>query len=414
MKTCLHGGALFDGEILRDQGWVLFDRNGIIEVGSGIPPTCDARLVDVHGAIILPGLVDLHSDVLEKCIEMRPGVLFEPQFALATLDRRLAAAGISTFCHAVSFADNELGLRSPQRAAEIVRDIKAFDASPDASVRHRVHGRFEVGSDQARRIFEVLLQEGSLDLVSIMDHTPGQGQFRSFEAFHHYYSGTYKLSRCETQSMAAAKIRKRDRAWEDIVHLTDLVRACRIPLLSHDDDSPEKVALVHALGACGCEFPVTAEAASYAKHRSMAVLVGAPNVIRGASSNSHLSARDAVCNGVTDAIVSDYYPECLPQAPFVLHRRCGIPLPTALAHVTSHPARLLASSLPCGSLKKGFCADVVVMEAHGPWVHVSQLWVGGRRVYKARTKPTSTSPGQTYQVTQHSKEWSLCSVQLSP
>lgn len=388
MKTCLYGGPLFDGEKLYDPGYIVFDRDGVLHVGEGPTPSRGSVAMDVRGGLILPGLVDLHSDVLEKCIEMRPGVLFEPEFALTALDRRLAVCGITTFCHAISFADNELGLRSPDRAEALVRLIRAFDASGQSSVRHRVHGRFEVGSDKAREIFEALLVEGLLDVVSIMDHTPGQGQFRSFEAFHHYYSGTYKLSREETASMAAAKVHKRRRAWRDVERIAEAAIRCGTPLLSHDDDSREKVGFVCDLGACGSEFPVTAEAAREAKDRALAVLVGAPNVIRGASSNSHLSAREAVSMGLTDALVSDYYPECLLQAPFILHRLCAAPLDLCLAHVTSSPARLLSHAVPCGFLKPGRPADMAVIETYGSWARVARLWVAGRLVYEAGPKGT--------------------------
>ncbi len=384
MKICLFGGPVFDGERLHEKGAVIFDEAVILEVGSlGNILAEKTRIIDVHGALILPGLVDLHSDVLEKCIEMRPGVYFDPGFALAALDRRLAACGISTFCHAVSFADNELGLRSPHRAAEMVRMIKAFSASGEASVRHLVHARFEVGSEEARGIFEELLQSGCVDVASIMDHTPGQGQFRTYEAYHRYYAGTYKLSSSQTAAMAASKIHRRDRAWHDVVQLTETIRRYGVPLLSHDDDSCEKVSLIHSLGAIGCEFPISLEAAEEARRRHMAVLVGAPNVLRGSSSNNHLSAREAVSKGLTDILVSDYYPECLLQAPFVLAHLGCLPLESALAHVTSNPARFLKHSGVFGALQPGFSADLAVVELASPWARPRQLWVGGRLVYES-------------------------------
>ncbi len=417
MRTCLYGGPLFDGRKLYEQGRIVFDGTGVHEAHPGEGPVPGTLAVDVRGGLILPGLVDLHSDVLEKCIEMRPGVLFEPDFALAALDRRLAASGITTFCHAISFADNELGLRSPQRAATLVRLIKAFDNSGQSSVRHRVHGRFEVGSDEARVIFDGLLRDGLFDMVSIMDHTPGQGQFRSFEAFHRYYSGTYKLSREETASMAAAKVHRRPRAWRDVGRIAETARRCGIPLLSHDDDSREKVAFVCDLGACGSEFPVTAEAAQEAKDRSMAVLVGAPNVVRGTSANSHLSARHAVAQGLTSALVSDYYPECLLQAPFVLHRLCAVPMETALAHVTSGPAHLLDHTIPCGLLEPGRPADIAVIQTQSSWPQVAQLWVGGRLVYEARPKSTEVPCFQSaphMERNSPTKEFSSCSEPHHP
>ncbi len=107
---CLHGGPVFDGRRLIPNGAILFSRKRVMRVvpAPEIPPAHE--MYDVGGRLIAPGLVDLHSDTLEKCIEVRPGVLFDAEFALQNLDRRVAACGITTFCHALSFADNEFGL----------------------------------------------------------------------------------------------------------------------------------------------------------------------------------------------------------------------------------------------------------------------------------------------------------------
>jgi len=384
MKTLLYGGPLFDGQALYPWGAILFDERGILTLDPPVDcPDPSWTTVHLDGDLIVPALVDLHCDALEKCIEMRPGVHFDPEFALQALDRRLAAAGIGTFCHAVSFADNDLGLRSPDRAADLVRTIRRFVHSGAAMVRHLVHARYEVGSRRGARVLLELLDEDLVDVASIMDHTPGQGQFRSFEAYEHYYSGTYNLSREEVLALAREKKQVRSEGWRRVRRLAQRVVEQGIPLLSHDDDTVEKVRLVAGLGAGGCEFPVTLDAAREAKARSMAVLVGAPNVVRGISSNGHLSARSAVAAGVVDALVSDYYPECLLQAPFVLTACAGGSLPEHLAKATEGPAKILGTRHPCGCLRPGRPADVAVLRTNGPWVRVSQLWIGGRKVYES-------------------------------
>ncbi|SHE94708.1 alpha-D-ribose 1-methylphosphonate 5-triphosphate diphosphatase [Desulfacinum infernum DSM 9756] len=382
MKTLLYDGPIFDGRHLSPRGAILFDEKGILALDPPVKcPDPSWTTVRLDDALVVPALVDLHCDALEKCIEMRPGVHFDAEFALQALDRRLAAAGIGTFCHAVSLADSDLGLRSPDRAAELIRTIRRFARSEAATVRHLVHARYEVGSRRGARVLLELLDEDLVDVASIMDHTPGQGQFRSFEAYERYYSGTYNLTREEVQTMAREKRELRSEGWREIRRLTQRIVDQGIPLLSHDDDTAEKVRLVAGLGACGCEFPVTLEAAREAKARSMAVLVGAPNVVRGISSNGHLSARSAVAAGVVDALVSDYYPECLLQAPFVLTACTGGSLAAHLTKATEGPAKILGTRHPCGRLSPGRPADVAVLQMEGPWVRVSQLWIGGRKVY---------------------------------
>ena len=146
-ETCIYGGPVFDGNRLIQNGAVVI-RGRIIEevvVGQSVPPTINMH--NVNGRLIMPGLVDLHSDTLEKCIEMRPGVFFDAEFALFSLDQRIAACGITTFCHAISFADNELGLRSPEQAESLVRLIKRLATENRFKVRHLVHMRHEIGSD---------------------------------------------------------------------------------------------------------------------------------------------------------------------------------------------------------------------------------------------------------------------------
>ena len=147
MKTLITGGPLFDGVRLHETGSVLFENGRILDVchTAGIPDKAQT-IIDTAGDLIMPGLVDLHSDSLERSIEKRKGVFFDIEFAVLNLDRQLAACGITTFCHAVSFADNELGLRSPKEAENCLRKIKAFQESGQALIRHHTHIRYEVGS----------------------------------------------------------------------------------------------------------------------------------------------------------------------------------------------------------------------------------------------------------------------------
>lgn len=386
--TLLFGGPLFDGTTLYPDGALLFSKEGVLCVNpENAMRHADVR-IDVRGSFILPGLVDLHSDTLEKCIEMRPGVLFDQEFALRNLDRRLSACGITTFCHALSFGVNEAGLRAPAEAAALVKTIKKFAGGGSGLIRHKVHARYEISSLKGPDLIRETLREGLVDMVSIMDHTPGQGQFKTLESYRQYYSGSFNLTHEKIDEMARRKREGQAEGWRIIEQITKAVCSRGLPLLSHDDDTPEKIELLQKLHVSASEFPTTETAAATARKKDMKVFLGAPNLVRGVSSNGHLSARDAIRKDLCDGLISDYYPECLPQAPFVAVRVLGIGLDKAFCLVTSGPGRFLDKEGKAGFIKPGLPADIAVISGHGPWAEVLQTWVNGSCVYmSARLEP---------------------------
>lgn len=382
--VCLFGGSVFDGKKLFERGAVVFGREGVLEIVEGEKYPSAAERIDVGGQIIMPGMVDLHSDALEQTIEMRPGVLFDFEFALGNLDRRVAACGITSYCHALSFADNELGLRSPTEVEKIVRLIKDFDASQGSMVHHRIHARYEIGTLESLTVLERLLDEGLVDMVSVMDHTPNQGQFNSLAAFIDYYEGTYKDSREEIMEMANRKIEIQDAGWRKVTDLAARVRAAGIPFLSHDDDTGEKVALLKKLGVNASEFPLSMAVAQTARKEGLKIFMGAPNLVRGKSTGGHLKAQETVAAGICDGLLSDYYPECMLQAPFTASRRDGVALTYALSLVTAGPGSFMAPGL--GTLAEGASPDIIVVDGRSRLPRVTQTWVGGRCVLSAGSR----------------------------
>jgi alpha-D-ribose 1-methylphosphonate 5-triphosphate diphosphatase len=380
---CLHGGAVFDGRQLWPNASVLIDGGRVAAVTTGHPHSRAVRTIDLKHYLITPGLVDLHSDAMEKCLEMRPGVYFDAGFALQSLDRRLAACGITTFCHALSFADDELGLRAPEEAEKLVTYIHQVEQSGCCAVRHRIHARFEIGSERSARIIARLIAAGQVSLLSFMDHTPGQGQFKTLQSYLDFYTRNYQLPEDEVVTMVERKQAHRNRAWEQAAELAAQAREAGIPMLSHDDDTPAKVALVRRLHAGGCEFPIALDAARAAREAGMQVFMGAPNLVRGVSTNGHLKASETVAEGLCDGLISDYYPECLVQTPFVAEASLSVLLDQALRLVTSGPAAFLRDGLTSGRLAPDLPADLVVIATEGAWKNVVQTWVDGRCVYRA-------------------------------
>jgi len=388
MQTLITGGPLFDGTRLYDQGSLLIENGIIKEVFQKQVTIAGATCIHTQGDLIMPGIVDLHSDSLERSIEKRKGVFFDIEFAILNLDRQLAGCGITSFCHALSFADNELGLRSPKEAERCVRSIKAFQTSGQALIKHHTHLRYEVGSKISFNLIKALADEGLVDMISIMDHTPGQGQFKSMEAYMRFHIDEYDLALKDILEKATEKQEKNHLAWEMVADLAQIVTAAGIPILSHDDDTEDKIHLIKAMGVSACEFPVTMKAAKRAKKLGLSLFMGAPNLVRDASTNGNLKASDLLKAGLCTGLVSDYYPESLVQASFMAAIYTG--LETALSTVTSGPGAFLNTPTRPGFLIPGADADIIIVNQDHTWAHITQAFVAGRIIFQVEKPPYSS------------------------
>jgi len=342
-----------------------------------------AREIDLHGCTLMPGMIDLHCDALEKEVEPRPNVHFPLDFAAAQADRRNAAAGVTTIFHALSFANAELGVRNNAFAAEVARAVHAWQ--PHALVDNRVHARWEITDPTAQDVLESLLANDELHLLSFMDHTPGQGQFKDIDAYRTYLSRTYKKNADELDAILDAKLAAAEGAIQRMQSLAAVARQCGVSIASHDDDSPQKIDVMKTLGAAISEFPINLETAHAAKASGVYTLFGAPNVLRGKSQSGSMRAVDAVAAGVADCLCGDYSPAALLPAVMKLPELLGIPLHDAVRLVTANPARA-AGLADRGELAPDKRADLIAVRQTGGLPHVEQVWVQGVRTY-------STSPG---------------------
>jgi alpha-D-ribose 1-methylphosphonate 5-triphosphate diphosphatase len=339
-----------------------------------------AREIDLTGRLLMPGMIDLHCDALEKEVEPRPGVHFPLDFACAQADKRNAAAGITTVFHALSFANHEMGVRNNAFAAEIARAVSAWQEH--ALVDNRVHARYEVTDETAPPFLTRLLRDGHAHLLSIMDHSPGQGQFRDVTAFRSYLANSYRTSETE---LDAILIHKQDAAAGATARITQVVaaaRECGVVVASHDDDSPAKVEAVAAFGAAISEFPINLETARAARARGMVTLYGAPNVLRGKSQSGAMRALDAVIAGVADCLCGDYSPAALLPSMLRLPELAGIGLHEAVALVSCNPARA-AGLTDRGQIAAGQRADLIAVKSLGGLPQVERVWVHGAPAFSA-------------------------------
>ncbi|ARP80282.1 alpha-D-ribose 1-methylphosphonate 5-triphosphate diphosphatase [Bordetella genomosp. 8] len=338
------------------------------------------HVVDLRGHTLVPGLVDLHCDAIEKEAEPRSRVLFPLEFAVAQVDRRNAAAGITTPYHAVSFANREWGVRNNETAAQVIRMVHAF--RQHSLVDNRVHCRYEVTDPHAVPVLSSLMDEGVVHLLSVMDHSPGQGQFKTLDAYLEYMMGNHGMSREQAEEAAQAKTAAREGAVGRVEHLLERARLNGIPTASHDDDSVHRIAAMRALGVAMSEFPITLDTAKAAVSCGLPTILGAPNVLRGQSQSGSMRAIDAIRAGVASCLCSDYQPSTLIAAAFVAARQASLPLPRALALVTSNPADA-AGLRDRGRIQAGLRADLTAVAMVGGQPLVSHTWSAGRQVFSA-------------------------------
>ncbi|MEM6284012.1 MAG: phosphonate metabolism protein PhnM [Chloroflexota bacterium] len=361
---------------LSDLKIVLPDRvleHGAIEIVDGkiasvLEGTAPGDVPSLDGLTLIPGLVDLHGDMLERDVLPRPTARFPTEVGLLELDKRLAGAGITTAFAAISFEWESGDLRSEESAVEMVESINRLNHV--TLVDMYVHTRFEVTNPEIAPILQRLLEQDQVQLVSIMDHTPGQGQFRDIDRYLNFMekwlgAGMDILS--DTKDAVLEKMKENIAAAAEKPHNRDVVRkllevaqAHNVPVASHDDDTEEKVALHAGMGVTISEFPVSFEAAHAAREHDMAVIMGAPNAFRGQSTSNNLSARDAIAEGLVDILATDYYPAAMLHAAFKLAAEGVLPLHESVRLVSTNPARAVGMA-DRGSIKTGQCADLVLI-----------------------------------------------------
>lgn len=339
--------------------------------------------IDGKGLLLLPGFIDMHGDMIEREIEPRPLVRMPMELGLRDLDRKLAGSGITTAYAAVSFspASTYGHLRSYDHTSAVIRELKRMRGR--LLIDHKVHARFEITFPKALEVLDELIAEGSVDLISLTDHTPGQGQYRDIERLVDSVAAQKGLSQAEAAETVARRIEERSRPEQELAAtLSAISQTCRahgVAMASHDDDTPRKVGMMAALGVVISEFPVTVEAADAARSRGLRTAMGAPNALRGESYSGNLSAREAHRAGLLDILASDYHPSAMLPALLELARTDPRGLAGAARLTGANAAEALGLS-DRGEIVPGKRADLVLADDEGIG-HVVATFSGGRAVY---------------------------------
>ncbi|WP_405120406.1 alpha-D-ribose 1-methylphosphonate 5-triphosphate diphosphatase [Pseudomonas leptonychotis] len=356
-------------------------RDGLIaQVEEGVSGLSQA--IDLGGDYLLPGLVELHTDNLEKYMSPRPGVDWPSASAVLTHDAQIVSAGITTVFDALAIGDvNPRGKRMQQLPA-MLEAIAAAATGGRLRADHRLHLRCELCHPDSLAVFRDLVEHPLVQLVSVMDHSPGQRQFAKEDKYREYYMGKYHLSEAEMDAFIKEQVAN-SLEFSDR-HRRAIVEDCHargLSVASHDDATLAHVQESAGFGMSIAEFPTTLEAATASHALGLKVLMGAPNIVRGGSHSGNIAAAELARHEVLDILSSDYYPASLLQAAFMLAAQDnGYDLPRAIATVSRQPAHA-AGLHDRGEIRVGLRADLLQAKVHEGQAVIQQVWRQANRVF---------------------------------
>ncbi|MBZ9780688.1 alpha-D-ribose 1-methylphosphonate 5-triphosphate diphosphatase [Pseudomonas sp. REP124] len=361
-------------------GTVLLRDGLIAEVAEG--PSRLPQAQDLNGDFLLPGLVELHTDNLEKHMTPRPGVDWPSRPAVLSHDAQIIAAGITTVFDAVSIGDvNPKGNRM-QKLPAMLEAISSASEAGLTRAEHRLHLRCELCHPDTLSVFRDLVENPLVQLVSVMDHSPGQRQFVLESKYREYYMGKYHLTTTQMDEFITLQMAN-SRQYSDRYRAA-IVEHCLsrgLSVASHDDATLAHVEESARYGMTIAEFPTTVEAARGCKERNMKVLMGAPNIVRGGSHSGNVAAAELAEQGLLDILSSDYYPASLLQAAFTLAAQSeSIDLAQAMRMVSLAPASA-AGLNDRGQIAQGLRADLVQARSQDGLPVVQQVWRQAKRVF---------------------------------
>ena len=359
-------------------GTVVVEDGSIADVQPGRCSSAPGA-VDLQGDTLMPGIVDVHTDNLERQVQPRSNARWPSRSAMAAHDAQCAAAGVTTVLDALCLGDLGFDKDRVRTFHDGVADLDALAGTGLLKAEHFLHLRCELPAPDMMNLLDPVAEHPRVRLVSLMDHSPGVGQYANLDNYRKMrLREGHGLPWIENRIGELQEQRARTRDPNRRALLARIA-PLGIVLASHDDNTAEEVAENATDGIRISEFPVSLLAATEAQARGMDVIAGAPNIVRGGSHSGNVSAADLVRRRVVDAYASDYVPSSLLEAAFASVRKTGITLPQGVAMVTTNPARM-AGLLDRGRIEPGLRADLLHVRQHEGMPVVRQVWRAGERV----------------------------------
>ena len=355
-------------------------RDGVItDIDPGL--TVPTGALDLEGDYLSPGLVELHTDNLERHISPRPKVEWPHRAAILAHDRELAGCGITTVFDAIRVGSivSDTNKRYGKYARHMANELLEMRAAGALKISHHIHLRAEICSETLIEELDDFGEKDRVGIVSLMDHTPGQRQFRDISKLKTYVASKRGMSDAEFDDHVANLLKLRE-TYGDLHEVKTVEEARRFGavLASHDDTTTEQVQVSAGHGIHLAEFPTTVEAAEACRNNKIAIMMGAPNIIRGGSHSGNVSALDLADRDLLDIISSDYVPAALLLSAFRLAERWE-DVARAVRTVTANPADATGLT-DRGRLKPGLRADLVRVATVGATPVVRGVWSQARQV----------------------------------
>lgn len=380
MYILTNGKVVLENEILEGFDVIVEDDRIKDIVEKGTYSEEGNEVIDANGGYITPGFIDIHSDYIENMASPRPTSMIDFKLSLREAEKVLLNCGITTMYHSLSFYGRDLFEVKLIRQGENVRKLMAAIADVHDEkhlIRNRFHARFEIDAVDDVDFIKEYIRNGGINLLSFMDHTPGQGQYRDMEIYRKTMKGYKDISDEELDDMLEENSKKEKVTLDIIKDMANIAKENGISVASHDDDSLEKIQLLKTVGASISEFPINMEVARSAKEEGMLTTAGAPNILLGGSHSGNLSAAEAINAGVIDILCSDYYPAAILHGIFIMHKKYNKKLSDMFKLATINPARAVKIDDEVGSIEKGKKADLLIIEDVDDTPSITTVFVDG-------------------------------------
>lgn len=367
--------TILENSVIRiESGYIdkIADRNENMEYG---------EIIDCTGKFIMPGLIDIHSDVVENIIVPRKGIIFNNYTALSEVDKELASQGITTMYHSISIANSTICNRkrtlSVKQMIAVGDDISKYHT--ELLINHRFHARLELNTIEAYLPILERLKNGIIHELSLMNHTPGQGQYSSLEVFKVEVKKQYgEISSERVNEIICECQNKPLLSHYQIQNLLRTAQECNVSIAFHDVENETQLKFMKENKISICEFPLNFDIAKEAHEQGFYNLVGAPNIMKNGSHNKNVSALELIKAGYAHIICSDYYTPALLQSIFIISQKANIPLYEAVKYTTLNPAIALGIQDEYGSIAVGKRADIIIVSNDKLIPKVCKVIVNGK------------------------------------
>jgi len=343
---------------------------------------CKQTGVDCNGDYLIPGLIELHTDNLEKYIVPRPGILWpSPSASIIAHDNQVIGAGITTVLDAIALGFDD---SKDTRFKILDKSIQALDYTRKNKLLradHLIHLRCELPSSTVYDSFLEYADHPHLKLISLMDHTPGQRQWRNIEKWKTFHKSHNWSEKEINRVLNNRKELQKKYSEENLTKIISLAKDKKIPFASHDDTTEQHSVDSSKHGIHISEFPTTLEAAKKAKELGMVTIMGSPNMVRGESHSGNISAEELARNGYLDGLSSDYMPISLLHGSFEIHHRLQVSLPESIAMTTANIANMLNLE-DRGTLAAGKIADIIQVQIFEDFPVIKRVVKSGRIVHQ--------------------------------